>query len=137
MRCVWCNQSDGDLVEVIVDSSNRFANSSQPTRYMVHPEHRDAFLTFHERKERYGKRFLFAVFGIAIALAVLEPILLLMEVPRIAVGLCGVLVSAIGVVAIILPFGTPETVSWLGWRRTISVVRWAPSWCCKAPGCFR
>lgn len=125
MRCIWCNESEGELVEVVLESSNRFGTSPKPTAFLVHPEHEAAFRAFHEKKERHGKRFLIAILGMAGALAVLEPLLLFLGAPRAAVAVCGVVVVATGLIAIALPFGTPETVSWLGLRRTITIVRWA------------
>lgn len=123
MRCIWCNQAGGELERVVVESSNRFAVSPETKEYWVHTNHRQQFLAFNERKERYGKLFLIAMLAPFGILIVLEPILVIMDKPRIALATVGAIVMAVGFAAIALPFATPETVRWLGLRRAIAIVR--------------
>lgn len=124
MRCIWCNRTDGELKKVRIESSNRFGVAPEPDEFWVHAEHEQAFRTFHQRKERHGRHLLIAVFGAAGALALIVPILMVAGAPRLAVGFCAFVIAGLGIGAIVLPFGTPETVRWLGLRKTITLVRW-------------
>lgn len=124
-RCNWCNRSEGELEKVVVDSRRRLGFGRTPVRteYWVHPEHERAFLAWHEKKERHGKKLLIALLGSAGGLALIVPILGF-QAPGLAVGLSGAFLVALGIVYLALPSGDVSTIRWLGFRRALAVGRW-------------
>jgi hypothetical protein len=115
-RCLWCNQSDGELRTVTLREGRERRDVT------VHPEHEAALVAWHARVASDTQRF--------VTTLVFTPLVLLA-----AVGLAALVSRAstfvvLGLALIALsafmwahPYATPQTVRLVGVRRSITLVR--------------
>jgi transposase len=125
-RCNWCNEPAGELEQVVVDSRRplRFGRPPERVEYWVHPEHRRAFLAWHEKKERYAKHLQIALLGCTASMVLAAMIFVGAGALGLAVVANGVLIAALGIVYIVLPSGDLSMIRWLGLQRAAIVGRW-------------
>jgi hypothetical protein len=121
-RCVWCNRADGELVDLTVESRNRVARNPLPRTFRVHDEHRQNFVEFNRKVQRYGPIFLWGIGGFVTLTAVLQ-VLIFAFSPALGAAGVGAALVLLGGMLIALPFATPETVAMVGARASIKMVR--------------
>lgn len=124
VRCIWCNKSGEDLKEIEALARNRFFRDSRPRRFYVHPAHEAEFRAFNDRVQRLGGWFL-GLIGLALVSMLTLQFLLLTSGRGAAIAVTGALTLFIGAVIIAMPFATPETVSLVGIRGAVRLVRFA------------
>lgn len=123
-KCGWCGEADGELRELSLQTQGRFGGPAREERFRVHPEHEAAFRAYHERTQRYGRAFLALVVAVLVAAPIAEVVALILGAVGVGIMTIGVLVVVFGAALVALPIATPETVAWLGARRSVTVVRW-------------
>lgn len=120
MKCVWCNGRDGRLEELSVSGIPGYG-----PRRRVHPEHRAETVEFFERAQREWSRALIAIVSLSVLLMFAVPLSILLGSELLTVILAGVGSVAIAVLVWRYPFPTPQTIRWLGIRRSVAVARGA------------
>ena len=113
-RCIWSKRNDPGTREITLESPNRF---TRPETVRVCPAHEAEVRAFHAYAERYGGWFL-ALFGLLVFGAFMSIPLGISE--RIVAG---VVPFCFGVLMVVFPFATPQTVQILGMRTSVLVVR--------------
>ena len=114
-RCAWTNEPAVDLKEVVLVVLNRFGIRPAPKTFFVLPEYEEKLRKFVQLGHRFGLAFLTSMVVLTLAI----PIAALTR----RYVLAGTLVAAEGVLLIIFPFATPETVRSLGIGASITLVR--------------
>jgi len=114
-RCAWTNEPADDLKKVVLVVPNRFGIRPAPKTFFVLPEYEEKLRKFVQLGHRFGLAFLTSMLVLTLAV----PIAALTR----RYVLAGTLVAAEGVLLIIFPFATPETVRSLGIGPSITLVR--------------
>lgn len=114
-RCIWSNERHDDLKEVTVLTRDRFARNPQPRTFYVMPEQEEQFRRFSAFALRYSPLFLILMAALLLAMIVLSVL-----GSEVAVGVTVVL---IGLLFVVFPFSTPETVQMMGLRKSIRLAR--------------
>lgn len=113
-RCIWSNRQDPGTREVELEPKTRFA---RPEAVQVCPAHESQVRKYHDSCERYGGWFL-ALHGL---LAFGSLMLWALGVPENAVA--GGLFIGVGVLVLVFPFATPQTVEMMGVYPSVLLVR--------------
>lgn len=113
-RCIWSNRNDPGTREVMLEPKNRF---SRPEAIQVCPAHESQVREYYDYCEGYGGWFL-ALHGL---LAFGSLILWALGVPENAVA--GGLFIGAGVLVLVFPFATPQTVEMMGVYPSVTLVR--------------
>lgn len=121
-RCIWCNKKDNSLKEIVVTASNRFGSKPREKIFFVHPEHEITFRAFNQYSEKFNKLFLVLI-GIALLAMILLQIVLVAVNQNLGIIGVGVAVIFLGILVIVFPFSTPETVMLFGLKSAIKLVR--------------
>lgn len=114
-RCIWSNEKGEHLKEITVTTLSPFATRTREETVFVSPEHEREFRRFNAYELRYGRLFV----GIILAGTVL---LAAFALGGSSLG-AGLTMIAIGVVTLLFPFATPQTVRIHGLRRSIQMSR--------------
>lgn len=114
-RCAWTNRESDQLKEVILVAPNRLGLEPKPRAFYVLPEFEPSLRSFVERFRRFGLVFLSSILLLTIGMVVAAG---LQQLSVIAA-----MVALMGVLIIVLPFATPETVKRFGFRTSIIIVR--------------
>ena len=114
-RCAWSNQESDQLKEVTLVAPNRLGLQPKPRTFQVLPECEAALRSFISRLERFGLLFTLSVLASSIAMVVAAALGKYAVIPW--------MVAVTGVLLIVFPFATPETVARLGFKTSITVVR--------------
>ncbi len=94
---------------------NRFGVRPAPKTFFVLPEYEEKLRQFVQRGQRFGLAFLTSMLVLTLAI----PIAALTR----RYVLAGALVASEGLLMIVFPFATPETVNRLGFGASIALVR--------------
>ncbi len=123
-RCAWTGERSDRLLTVVVESVDRIGRRSGPVTLQVLPEHERALRDHVALVRRYGARFLVAVIviGGASFVAAMAPIVD-PSWAAVALPISGLLLMALGLLFVALPFTTPETSAFFGLRRSIVIAR--------------
>ena len=113
-RCIWSKRKDPGTREITLEPRDRF---TRPQTVWVCPAHEAQVRAYHAYSERYGGWFL-AFFGLIVFGAFMSIPLGISE----AVGGGAVLVAS-GMLMVVFPFATPQTVQMLGVRASV-VMTW-------------
>lgn len=123
-KCIWCHGTDGRLQTITVPVTDRLGRNLYEEEVVVHPHHAPDTRSFLRFAARYGKTFVVAMISgtvVAVALAVFITTSLA-DTPR---GedywmslLYGPYAILYGFFVVRFPFSTPETVKWLGLKRS-------------------
>ena len=124
VRCIWCHRADGSVREVTLPMIDRWGGNPIPRPFPVHAEHEDALRRFAALANRNGRRFILGTVGVAVAM-------LLVPIGAVAFGLAPSLgriatgsgTTLLGVMIVVWPFATPETVGMMGIERSVRLVR--------------
>jgi hypothetical protein len=123
-RCIWCNGSEGVVVERSAAIVDRFGTNATPQAFWTHAEHEVPMRDFVASANANART---VVIGIAVALLAIllgsVAVALAGEGGRLLGIAAGVGTMAIGALLVRWPFATPETVSLLGVRRSMTMVR--------------
>ena len=123
-KCIWCHGTDGQLRTIEVPSTDRLGRNPHKEEVVVHPHHAPATRSFCEFAARYAKTFVVAMVSgtvVAVALAVF----ITTSLAETSRGedywmslLYGPYAILYGLFVVRFPFSTPETVKWLGLKRS-------------------
>ncbi|MEW6555782.1 MAG: hypothetical protein AB1349_00330 [Elusimicrobiota bacterium] len=114
-RCIWTNRKSDNLKEIIVKVPNRIGLKPQERTFYILPEYESNFRRFAEYVTKYAILFLLLVLGSIIAIIIFG-----------TVGIqtaFNITVIFLGVLTILFPFATPETVAMCGVRISIWLAR--------------
>lgn len=114
-RCIWSNERGEHLKEITATTLSPFAAHKREQRVWVMPEHEAEFRRFNAYELRYGRLFV----GLVLAVIIL---LVVFVVTGSALG-AGLTTIGVGILSLIFPFATPETVQLHGTRKSIQMVR--------------
>lgn len=121
-KCIWSNREDECVKEITVLAPDSFGLNPQEKTFFVLPEYEHNFRRFMDRAVQYSRLFL--------GLVALSLIILLVGVlMSAALGghpgptVIGSSLLFLGVVMILLPFSTPETVRIMGIAKSVMFVR--------------
>jgi hypothetical protein len=114
-RCIWSNEKGEPLKEITVTTLSPFATRTRKETVFVSPEHESEFRQFNAHVLRYGR----VLVGIIVAGTVL---LVGFALSGSSLG-AGLTTIAMGIVTLLFPFATPETVQVHGLRRSIQMSR--------------
>lgn len=113
-KCVWCNRSGGELKAIKLTVWNSFATAQREVTLNVHPQHEQQARKLSQRRLRFARLFLLAILSLsAIALVTV----------LIAPTVTSVSLVLMGVVFIVLPFVTDETINLMGMRSGMWLAR--------------
>lgn len=116
MRCIWCNSRDKQMREIRVIVRDRFGMHPHEERFLVCSlDCEQHFTKFAAYARRFVPLFLGFILGCVLIL-MFSPIFL---PPKIL----PLFFVYAGVVILIFPFATPETVKIFGVRKSIMMVR--------------
>ena len=113
-HCIWSKRNDPGTREIALEPRDRF---TRPETVRVCPAHEAQVRAYHAYSEQYGGWFL-ALFGLLVFGAFMSIPLGISE--RIVAG---VVPLCFGVLMVVFPFATPQTVHVLGMRTSVLVVR--------------
>jgi hypothetical protein len=120
LKCAWCNKENEQIKQIKVLTKKGFGPNLQETTYFVCLEHEQKFRKFYDRVRRYALLFI----GLsAISLLGLIVSALLANNNYLFGYLLIASFAFIGLVFIIFPFATPETIEMVGVAKSIRLVR--------------
>ena len=120
-KCAWCNKQSYDLKEIAVLSTNLSAANRREISCFVCPEHELKLRRFYDRVRRYAPLFLGLIAISLIGLVGAACWTGNNSYP--AVYLFTASFASIGLVFILFPFCTPETIAMMGVAKSIKVAR--------------
>ena len=111
-KCMWCNKKSNELREIFIPDKNR---PLEEISYFVCPEHEQKFRKFFDRARRYALPF--------IGLMVLSMISMIIAGGYSAMNVFIASFASIGLIIIIFPFCTPQTIAMVGVAKSIIIGR--------------
>lgn len=114
-KCMWCNKKNNELREIFIPDTNPSASRLNEISCFVCPEHEQKLRKFHDRARRYGLLF--------IGLAVLSLISLIISGGYSSENGFIASIAFMGLILIIFPFCTPQTISMVGVAKSIIIAR--------------
>ena len=119
-KCIWCNKESEQIKEITVLAKNRFGVKPREVNCFVCSKHEEKFRKFNDRVRRYSLVFIGLVI---ISLIALMGVNCWRGDNGIATYLSIASIAFMGLVFIVFPFSTPETVLMIGFAKSIIVVR--------------
>ena len=113
--CVWCNEKDKRVMNIHIVTLNRFAMRPREETFWVHPEHEQSLRSFIDYYTQYAKLFMLVII-LFIAVSLATALLLKQFV-------LGIILPLGGIIIIVFPFVTPETVEMLGVQKSVKLAR--------------
>ncbi len=118
-KCAWCNKQSNQLKEVFILSTNLSAVKRREISFFVCPEHEPKLRKFYDRVRRYALLFLSLI-----AICLIGLITSTICSDNFWAGYLFILsFASLGLVLILFPFCTPETISMVGVAKSITLVR--------------
>lgn len=114
-RCIWSGEYTDELIPVEVESVSRFGKRMGRKIYFVQPEYKERLQSFCSFASRYSRW--------SLLILLLSILFFIYTSINYDLRGGGIGFASIGVVTYIFPFATPETIYWLGIRKSIKVVR--------------
>jgi len=114
-RCAWSGADADDVEAIEAPAVDRFGRDDGRKVYWVRPRYRPAFLSWNAVVVRWGRWYLPMV---AVCIAIMVAAAALAGLPGLGGG-----VLLLGLLFVIMPSATPETVDMLGIRNSMLVVR--------------
>jgi len=121
-KCIWSNKEDERVKEITVLATDSFGLNPQEKTFFVLPEYEDDFRRFMDREVRYSRLFLGLV-GLSLLILLVGVLLSAAEGGHPGPTVIGFSLLFLGVVIILLPFSTPETVRMMGIAKAVRFVR--------------
>lgn len=127
-KCIWTGNRDDRVIEVTISTLGRLASPAEKTVHVL-PEHEEKLRDFNSSFVKEGRTFLYWMMGTVIMMPILVVTGLILtalySMPQsILLALVGLPVALIGILMLRYPYSTPETVEWLGIKKSVKVVRW-------------
>ncbi|RMH85686.1 MAG: hypothetical protein D6681_16105 [Calditrichaeota bacterium] len=113
-RCVWCNGTEGQLIEVEAVVRNEVGLNPRPRQFTVHPGCHQEFREFADYALKYTPVVIVAFIGLTLLMMVGA-----FWQPKIIPGL----LFLMAVVIWKFPFATPQTVEAVGLKTSIFLAR--------------
>lgn len=111
-KCMWCNKKNNELREISIPDTN---SPLREISYFVCPEHEQKFRKFYDYARRYGPLF--------IGLVVLSLISFIISASYEHFNLSMASFASMGLIMIIFPFCTPQTIAMVGVAKSIIIAR--------------
>ncbi len=111
-KCMWCNKKSDELREIFIPDPN---HPLRDFSYFVCPKHEQKFLKFLDYAKRYGPLF--------IGLVVLSLISFIISASYEHFNLSIASFACMGLILIIFPFCTPQTIGMIGVAKSIIIGR--------------
>ncbi len=108
-KCIWTGKSSEDLIEF------QFQDVNGVMIYSVDAKHLEEFKTFLRFYLKYKNIFLFLVLSIPFII-ILGEVFKILYITKIAL-------ITLGLTTFVFPFSTPETINFLGVKKSILLVR--------------
>ena len=123
-KCIWTGERHPDVKPVEVTTINRIGTPVQKTIH-IRPAHEAEFRKYNDMVLKSGRTLFFAILLIiALMLLVsLVPVFFRDGIQFVATSV-GLLTMLLGILTFRYPCATPETVEWLGIRKSITLVRY-------------
>ncbi|MFD2531795.1 hypothetical protein [Gracilimonas halophila] len=122
-KCIWSGKKTTDVKPVTLETLDRFTIPTEKTFYVL-PEFESKLREFNDRFITYGRTFLYLIIGLTILLVVVPLLVLALSVSeKFLLLVTGFITSLMGIVVVIFPFTTPETIHWLGIRKAQKIGR--------------
>ena len=122
-RCIWTGKKSEQLIAVKLQTLDRFSFPTVKT-FHVSPQHEHKLRQFNQKLLTYGRPFLYMM--IALTGLLIISVIAISPFPKyqfLMLPVAGTITASIGILIAILPFSTPETIKWLGLRRSIKITR--------------
>jgi hypothetical protein len=117
-KCEWCKKQSDELKEIAILSTSLFGGKRHEIAYFVCQGHESILCRFYDRVQRYALLFL------ALILISLLGLIVSFCLNNYWSGYLSVTsLVAMGLVMVVFPFSTPETVAMLGVAKSIKIVR--------------
>lgn len=118
-KCAWCNKQSDNLKEIIILNTSLFASKRREISYFVCPEHESKLRRFYDQVRRYALLFL----GF-ITLSLIGLITPTIYSDSYWSGYLFITsFTSVGLILIIFPFCTPETIAVTGAAKSIKIAR--------------
>lgn len=122
-KCVWTGKRDPRVKSIVLKTLDRFSIPTEKTFYVL-PEYDQNLRDYNNRFVNSGRFFLISILGLTVLLPVSGLVGIVFSFSSsIILFPVGIITSLIGVVIVLFPFTTPETVEWLGLKNGIIVAR--------------
>lgn len=122
-KCVWSGKRDPRVITITLNSLSRFTKPEEKTFYVL-PEYEQNLRDFNEKLVAGGRTFLILIIGLIVLLQIVALVAITnFFSDAMILYVVGVITALIGVVIIRYPFATPETVKWLGYKKSITLAR--------------
>ena len=120
-KCIWCNKESEQIKEIAVLTKNRFGVNPHERNYFVCSEHEEKFRKFNDQVRRYALLFI-CLIAISL-LGLIGAACWTGNNNYPAAYLSTTSFALIGLVFIIFPFCTPETIAMMGVAKSIKIAR--------------
>lgn len=121
--CIWTGRRDARVKAITLKTLDRFSVPTEETFYVL-PEYEQSLRKFNGRLVDWGRSFLKLIFGLILLMLISVLLALIFSVSNsMVLYAVGINTSLIGLVIVLFPFATPETVKWMGLKRAIIAVR--------------
>lgn len=120
-KCIWCNNESEQIKEITVLTRNRFGVNTHERNYFVCSEHEEKFRKFNDQVRRYALLFLGLI--IISLLGLVGAACWTGNNNYPAAYLFTASFALVGLVAIVFPFCTPETITMIGVAKSIKAAR--------------
>ena len=114
-KCMWCNKKSNELMEFFVPNSNLSSSNPLEKPYFVCPEHEQKLRKFYNYAKRYAPAF--------IGLLALSLVSLIIAGGYSSKNLFIASFASMGLIIIIFPFCTPQTITMVGVAKSIIIAR--------------
>jgi hypothetical protein len=123
-KCLWTGTHSDRAIQIEVQGTDRLGRPGDMETVSVLPEHEADLRAYVGLARRFGSILLGGILGLT-AVSVIAAVLGAAGVwsDTAAVWAIGASVSGIGVLMIVLPLATPETLQAFGVRRSIQIAR--------------
>lgn len=124
VKCAWCNESGEDLVRAEETDSVGANRSSEGTGSWAHPHHVAPLLLWRSSGPARTKQFL-RLFLAAVGILVIGTPLALVSGVQASMAVAAAGIVAAGMVLLLQPIPTPQTVAQFGISKALLMVRMA------------
>lgn len=122
-KCIWSGRKSENLKRVRLKSLDRFTTPIEKTFYVL-PEHEQELRKFNDRFVNYSRNCLYGIIGLTLLTVAVSLAFAAFSISKKLLAIAiGLILFAMGTLIIVFPFATPETVQWLGIRKSKITVR--------------
>lgn len=122
-KCIWTGDYSENTKSIELETLDRFGFSTKKI-FHIKPEFEDDLKEYNSYLKKYGRTFIGLILFISFLLITAPFIALAMGYSEnIVLDIIGILIFLLGLVIILLPLPTPETIKWLGVIKAIYITR--------------